>query len=137
MDRLTGKNNDYCFTVCGGERKHIREECNIYNVCFERQMYERLKHYEDLKEAGRLVELPCKIGDVAYGIRRNAGGNDMVHEGIISEMYYTKDMKLMIVVAYVCRGHLGGKVFLTREEAEAALKDGLREALDKEREAND
>lgn len=58
MERLTGKNNDYCFTVCGGERKHIREDCNIYKVCFERQIYERLKHYEDLEETGRLVVLP-------------------------------------------------------------------------------
>ena len=57
MDRLTGKNNDYCFTVCGGERKHIREDCNIYKVCFERQIYERLKHYEDLEESGRLLVL--------------------------------------------------------------------------------
>ena len=58
MKRLTGKNNDYCFTICGGERKHIREDCNIYKVCFERQIYERLKHYEDLEESGRLVVLP-------------------------------------------------------------------------------
>lgn len=61
MDRLTGKNNDYCFTVCSGERKHIREDCNIYKVCFERQIYERLKHYEDLAEAGRMLVLPPGI----------------------------------------------------------------------------
>lgn len=29
---------------------------------------ERLKHYEDLEEQGRLIELPCKPGDTVYEI---------------------------------------------------------------------
>lgn len=123
MERITGRNNDYCFTVCGDRNTRIREECNFYKVCFERKMYEKLKHCEDLAEAGKMVELPCKIGDIAYGIRKDAGGNSMVREGVISEMFYTKDMELMVVIAYVCRGRLGKTVFLTREEAEAALKE--------------
>lgn len=58
MDRLTGKNNDYCFFTCGDRNTRIREDCNLYNVCYERKMYEKLKHYEDLEESGRLVALP-------------------------------------------------------------------------------
>ena len=57
MDRLTGKNNDYCFFTCGDRNTLIREDCNLYNVCYERKMYEKLKRYEDLEEAGRLVIL--------------------------------------------------------------------------------
>ena len=49
MGRLTGTNNDYCFFTCyENEDSKIREDCNLYNVCYERQMYEKLKHYEEL-----------------------------------------------------------------------------------------
>ena len=61
MDRLTGKNNDYCFFTCGDRNTRIREECNLYNVCYERKMYEKLKHYEDLEETGRLLVLPEEL----------------------------------------------------------------------------
>ena len=127
MERLTGKNNDYCFTVCGGERKHIREDCNIYKVCFERQIYERLKHYEDLAEAGRLVELPCAVGDTVYGIFC-----DKVYPKRITriEINPHTNPKLWIGTKFDFSSGtidridmvLGKTVFLTREEAEAALK---------------
>ncbi len=32
---------------------------------------ERLKKYEDLEEQGRLLELPCKVGDTVWGIDYN------------------------------------------------------------------
>ena len=38
-------------------------------------------------------------------------------------MYFTKDMSLHIVVKYVARGEFGKTVFLTREEAEAKLRE--------------
>ena len=33
-------------------------------------VYERLKHYEDLEEAGRLIERPCDVGDEVYIITK-------------------------------------------------------------------
>lgn len=80
-----------------------------------------LQKYEDLAEQGRLIELPCKIGDTVYGIRR-WHGTKIAKAGTVSEMFYTQEGKLMIVVKYVCRGHWGEKIFRTLEEAEAALK---------------
>lgn len=67
MGRLTGTNNDYCFFTCyENEDSKIREDCQIYNVCYERQMYEKLKHYEELEAEGRLVKLPFDVGDTAW-----------------------------------------------------------------------
>ena len=57
--RLTGF--DYCFTRCmepGADKQEIREDCSLYKVCLERQIFEKLQRYEDLEEQGRLIVLP-------------------------------------------------------------------------------
>ena len=57
--RLTGF--DYCFTRCmepGADKQEIREDCSLYKVCLERQIFEKLQNYEDLEEQGRLIILP-------------------------------------------------------------------------------
>lgn len=82
----------------------------------------KLAHYEDLEEAGRLIELPCKIGDTVYGIRRYQGVGK-VQSGIVSEMYFSQKNRLIIVIKYVCRGYWGENIFGSQEEAEAALKE--------------
>ena len=122
-ERLTGF--DYCFTRCmepSADKQEIRENCSLYKVCLERQIFEKLQRYEDLEEQGRLITLPCKIGDTVYGIRR-WHGTKIAKAGTVSEMFYTQEGKLMIVVKYVCRGHWGEKIFRTLEGAEAALKE--------------
>ena len=58
-ERLTGF--DYCFTRCmepGVDKQEIREDCLLYKVCLERQIFEKLQRYEDLEEQGRLIILP-------------------------------------------------------------------------------
>ena len=120
-ERLTGF--DYCFTRCmepGADKQEIREDCSLYKVCLDRKVFEKLQHYEDLAEQGKLIELPCKIGDTAYGIRRYKGR--IVKSGTVSEMFYNQDGELIIAIKNVCRGCWGKQIFRTREEAEAALK---------------
>ena len=87
-----------------------------------RKIINKLAHYEDLEEAGRLVELPCKIGDTVYGIRRYQGVRK-VQSGIVSEMYFSQKNRLIIVIKHVCRGYWGENIFGSLEEAEAALKE--------------
>lgn len=82
---------------------------------------EKLAYYEDLEEQGRLITLPCKIGDMVYGIRR-FHGDRIVKSGTVSEMYFNQNMELIIVIKNVCRGCWGKRIFGTLEEAEAALK---------------
>lgn len=78
------------------------------------------------KIADYLVEngvniLPCKIGDLVWGIRCYRGV-DKPQEGRVSEMYFLPDMKLQIVVKHICRGEYGKNVFSTKREAEEAIR---------------
>lgn len=52
MERLTVKTED------GYERVSIWTK--------NQQLIDKLAYYEDLEEQGRLVKLPCKVGDVVY-----------------------------------------------------------------------
>ena len=68
---------------------------------------------------GRLVELPCKFGDPIYRIRRFKRGKNWTKEA----EHILSGTLTMNNVANVLFGDVMGKtVFLTREEAEAALK---------------
>lgn len=100
-------------------RKEIPTLCD--NAEYWLQVYFKLKDYEDLAEQGRLIELPCKIGDTVYGIRRYQGR--IVKSGTVSEMFYNQYGELIIAIKNVCRGCWGKQIFATREEAEAALKE--------------
>ena len=67
----------------------------------------RLAELLTADSAGRLVVLPCKVGDTVYILRRTFDGADVVGE---TELWWTDIPQL------------GKTVFLTREEAEKALK---------------
>ena len=66
------------------------------------------------------VELPCKIGDRVWAIR-NYCGHKHPQDGIVNEMYYTDNMRLVIHVKHIARGEWGKTVFATREEAVSAI----------------
>lgn len=69
-------------------------------------------------------DLPCKIGDTVFCIR-DYKGQKHIKKGFVSEMFYRKDMELIIVVSNIGRGLYGEKVFNTMEEAERYLKCGV------------
>mgnify|MGYP004498788333 CR=1 FL=1 len=88
------------------------------------EIYHQLKIYEDIAELcggfdrlrelaeadkdGRVVVLPCKVGDTVYILRRAFDGADVVGE---TELWWDDIPQL------------GKTVFLTREEAEKALQE--------------
>lgn len=146
MDRLTfdGKFCDIamCEFTPGGS---FCEE----GYCPQRRVWERLKSIEDilgddydldrlreLAEAdrkGRCVVLPCMIGDTVYVLNHHLG---RVFENEVAgfSVGYQSDNRNSVSTVYV--GKYGSKtfrrwkfqqfgktVFLTREEAEAALKE--------------
>ena len=120
-ERLT-VNEPYCGccewrTDCmraGGEKRG----CNIV------AMYNKLKGYEDLEEQGRLIELPCKIGDTVWDIK---WWDDITETKVIDgEKYFRRVMKHKVTKSKFSLfdyDNFGKTVFLTREEAEAALKE--------------
>ena len=74
--------------------------------------YARLRDLAEADKAGRVVVLPCKVGDTVYILRRTFDGADVVGE---AELWWDDIPQI------------GKTVFLTREEAEKALeamKDG-------------
>lgn len=67
------------------------------------------------------VELPCKIGDKVW-IARQYKCHKRPRCGIVSEMFFTDNMELCIVVKGVARGKWGVDVFATYEEAQAEIE---------------
>ena len=58
MGRLTNREGGRCFTLCyEDENSLLYEDCPIWNVCYERKMYERLQWFENkhFAEAGNMV----------------------------------------------------------------------------------
>lgn len=88
---------------------------------------ETLKKYEDAGEQGRLIKLPCKVGDTVYGISMGKIISLTVNE---ISIFYMKGEKIMNAKCqnndefrnYVER-EFGKTVFLTQSEAEAKLKE--------------
>lgn len=65
------------------------------------------------KQAGKIVELSCKVGDKVYQLDTEG----KIYESKITEIIYgTKDIAFGEIA-------IGRTIFLTKEEAEKALKD--------------
>ena len=70
------------------------------------------------------VEVPCKVGDLVWGIKRWNRGQKAI-QSVVTQMYFGDNMRLGIVVKGVCHGEWGKKVFASQEEALAKI-DGER-----------
>jgi hypothetical protein len=85
-----------------------------------------IAEYKDAESDGRLIVLPCRIGDQVWTIR-NHGGVPHVYTGAVSEIFFAEDdagvTRLCMAVKGVSKGFWGERFFNTREEAEAALKE--------------
>ena len=140
-ERLTlGESIKHCeekidCTQCGEEHRQLAE------------WLKELQKYKDLEEQGRLIELPCKIGDTVYGHFQCYDGKEIRECKVIgiracqfkadSECYYFVDVEFNIIDPFYKDGRLmtcrqqaaigndygsWERVFFTKEEAEAALK---------------
>lgn len=90
---------------------------------------EKSKEYQHLEEQGRLVKLPCKVGDVVYvkmaSYRKThyveAEVRDFVHFiscgfcAVVTSKYFDKEN--------IPFSEFGKTIFLTKEEVEAKLKE--------------
>lgn len=96
---------------------------------------EKLAEYEDLEEQGKLLKLPCAVGDTVYRAHKRTDlSPDRVYEckivGVKQE-YNTLSVKLhanineetysIWVDNWFDRCQIGHEFFLTQEEAETAL----------------
>ena len=88
----------------------------------------KLSDYEDLSEQGRLIELPCKVGDKLYEPtnRKIISVYEVVGIEILKQAVF---IHWTIIDGFVFRSshgiyteQIGKDVFLTKEEAEKKLK---------------
>lgn len=88
-----------------------------------RRAIDELAAYEDAEEQGLLVRLPCKVGDMIYVIY-----DGKIWDGEVFHISYSDYYGKITATAWVKQGisasfeAFGKTVFLTRAEAEAALK---------------
>ena len=106
------------------------------NLWATANLRETLKKYEDLEEQGRLIKLPCKVGDTvwdndygrpcAYTITAFSFGEC---EEYICEPVTTKEVVFYYanssgsITGSFAESEIGKTVFLTKSEAEAKLKE--------------
>ena len=110
---------------CGKEHKQLAEWLG------------KLQHCEDLEAQGRLIEMPCYVGDIMYTNysmqgwymhRKNRPYEAKVVfvgiNGVDNFMNVELGEGKMLQLRF---SDIGKKVFLTKSEAEAALKESEQE----------
>lgn len=95
------------------------------------RIIKRLAEYEDAEEQGLLLRLPCKVGDTVYElqeIRKRIQPMEIisVNIGRMGLLYFNWELKDGIGIYHNVKGfgtsQIGKTVFLTKEEAENALR---------------
>lgn len=128
--RLTQKRNGknvipLLMAACGIDLPYWRiDKADDLHSYLSGEAADKLAAYEDAEEQGMLVRLPCKVGDLVYRIHTK----DHVEKHRViafhvstSELWFWDENGRETPVKTI-----GKTVFLTREEADAALK-GERE----------
>lgn len=138
MERLTYRNelgisidkNEDCPTcsICWNCDIPPRK-CNYLNDALE-----KLADYEDAEEQGLLLRLPCKVGDKVWAIASKCDA-DMINEEICENISscdicpYEKEYVVfediitnIVLFDMLLNNKFGKTIFLTKEEAEQALK---------------
>lgn len=107
-------------------KQNDEQEFDLWEI----DVIKKLAAYEDAEEQGRLVRLPCKVGETVYAPTRN-----FVSEFRVSRFDYDGHEQFLWVEWHLVKGisgdfrldgiyasEIGKTVFLTREEAEGVLK---------------
>lgn len=110
------------------------EDCPTCSICWNCDIpprecqyisdaLEKLAKYEDLEEQGRLIKLPCKVGDTLYRLVPNLYRKYVeikIAQFVINEngIYFITNKGVSWSA-----GEIGKTVFLTKPEAEAKLKE--------------
>lgn len=90
--------------LTSGGTKEAKVNTTIREIC------NKLADYEDLDEQGRLIKLPCKVGDTVYH----------VVQGRIVEV---SNVDLFFLLLSVVENRFNNSVFLAKSEAESRLEE--------------
>jgi hypothetical protein len=138
MERLTERTADGILVKENYEKETLKtlyscydEKPNLhYSNCEEGYCaMEKLADYEDLDEHGRLIKLPCKVGDTVYAIGFN-NNKPIIYESVVLSILITeKEIAFNVKVdefginSKLKQSMFDKTVFLTKSEAEAKLKE--------------
>lgn len=128
MERLTHSKYESgitCYPKKNGVAEILIGEADTFWQCIK-----KLKEYEDLEEQGKLLKLPCKVGDTVWVIEEQ---ERKICRCIVKSIEFSdfssfalieKDMMYGERMGYirVPLGNFGKTVFLTKEQADAALQ---------------
>lgn len=124
MERLTyrdkkGEAHLHCYQMCADSH----EDCNTaYEVdrCQRYVAFRKLADFEDAEEQGLLLLLPCKVGDTIYYV-----ADGKITEKHVIGFLYTNQLYIVTEeFNFNCPAAvIGHALFITREEAEAKLKE--------------
>ena len=125
MQRLTRR------TKIGEVVPYIDLSCESEYNDWITDITEKLAEYEDLEEQSLLLRLPCKVGDMVYIITQVFNGKEVI--GAIGRRKIDSIGGNALNPIYVisketyelrfCPSEFGVRVFKTKEEAEAKLKE--------------
>lgn len=129
------------------------EDCPTCSICWNcdipprkckyiSDVLKKLADYEDLEKQGRLIKLPCKVGDTVYvvtspfnvfdDIEYDENMKDEVYESYVSSTTFYKSGEQYriyakatnhFIGAYFIECDFGKTVFLTKSAAEEKLKE--------------
>ena len=111
--------------------EEIKKHEAAYNECLTRTyrpFKQKISQWLQAEKDGRLVVLPCKVGDTVYSLSYSRGAQKhFVAERKVEEILYCSNRGVRPWIICCFGGwrfdncDIGKTVFLTREEAEAAL----------------
>lgn len=109
------------------------EWCAMMSVWNSIGSYDRLRELAEADKDGRVVVLPCKVGDTVYMIERifdidNGVCDEICARAVIGYGGNNLNKLWLVGSGGICNAHIfvsefGKTVFLTREEAEKALAE--------------
>lgn len=111
---------------------HYKACKDTYEMCFELDSFDKsieMQNYDNMldycklfKDKDKVIELPCKVGDTVWFRDLTTG---TIKELIITEegctAFWVKDNANKMLMYFA--SDIGKTVFLTKEEAEKALKE--------------
>lgn len=111
--------------IDGGVKREVVDVKSIKQIAMT--LYWKLKEYEDLEEQGRLLKLPCKVGDEIFFISKECPKDYKVgycrdHEGGCENCHHiileiaSRDFRLSDLMYDI-------EFYVTRDEAEQKLKE--------------
>lgn len=110
--------------------------CGENSYDYKNLLIERLGKYEDLEEQGRLIKLPCKVGDTVWQIMVVGVQGKNIKYGIFKAIVtkISVDYQMNFLLSTITEDEkryrnevtstaIGDTMFFTKSEAEAKLKE--------------